>query len=238
MTHSPDASTLPAATDTIKILLVEDHALMRESLAIILEQLAPHVTVTQAEDGSRAIALFKALGSFDLVLVDLALPGALDGLACLARIHQLSPATPIAVVSAFDDRATLQRARKAGASGFIPKRFSGEIFLNSVRTILRGQPCWLSDQDSCDNAFMALQQQANPRFNPGPIDPKQYGLTERQASVLSLLAAGRSNREIGEMLGIQEGTIKVHLNAIFKVIGVSSRSQAIAAITQFGIKTR
>lgn len=238
MTQPLNASKPPLIEDPLKILLVEDHALMRESLAIILEQLGPGVSITQAEDGTRAIQLFKTLGPFQLVLVDLALPGALDGLACLTQIHQLSPSTPIAVVSAFDDRATLQRAQKAGAAGFIPKRFSGEIFLSSVRTILRGEACWLSDRDSCDNAFMALQQQTNPRANPAPIDAKQYGLTERQTTVLSLLAAGRSNREIGEMLGVQEGTIKVHLNTIFKIIGVSSRSQAIAAVNRFGIKTR
>lgn len=221
----------------LNVLLVEDHALVRESLVILLEQLGSNILIVQAEDGTSALQQFVEKGPFQLVLVDLALPGELDGLACLAQIHALAPATPIVVVSAFDDRVTLQRVQKAGAAGFIPKRFSGEVFLNSIRSILSGKQCWLSDQDTCDNAFMALQNQKNPSLVLHKIDAKKYGLTKRQITVLSLLAAGRSNKEIAEALGVQEGTVKVHLNSIFKVIGVSSRTQAVAAVNQFGIKT-
>ncbi|MCL2636625.1 MAG: response regulator transcription factor [Betaproteobacteria bacterium] len=213
----------------LKLLVVEDHALVREGLVRLLGQLEEEVSVVEHADFESALSLLKKDGEFDLVLLDLALPG-IDGITGLDILRRRYPAMPVAVVSAFDDTPTVNRVLNLGASGFIPKAYSGEALLGAVREILAG------------NIYRPSRQQgarlgAATPLPPAPrgVRPEEIGLTERQAQVLALMVRGLSNREIGEQLQLSAGTIKVHATAVFKVLGVNSRTQALVAVARYGM---
>ena len=118
----------------LKLLVVEDHALVREGLVRLLGQVEEDVTVHESADFEAALNLLDNEGEFDLVLLDLALPG-IDGFAGLDILRRRHPAMPVVVVSAFDDAPTITRVLNLGASGFIPKAFSGEALLSAVREV-------------------------------------------------------------------------------------------------------
>ncbi len=119
----------------LKLLVVEDHALVREGLVRLLAQMERGVEVKEAADFETALNVLENDGEFDLVLLDLALPG-IDGFAGLDILRRRFPAMPVAVVSAFNDLPTITRVLNLGASGFIPKAFSGEALLSAVRQVL------------------------------------------------------------------------------------------------------
>ncbi|WP_295006615.1 response regulator transcription factor [uncultured Dechloromonas sp.] len=214
----------------LKLLVVEDHALVREGLVRLLGQMEPGVTVLESPDFESALNVLDTAGEFDLVLLDLALPG-IDGFAGLDILRRRYPAMPVAVVSAFDDVPTITRVLNLGASGFIPKAFSGEALLSAVREVLDG------------NIFRPTGQSAGPTLDaetPIPpvkkgVRPDEVGLTDRQAQVLALMVRGLSNREIADQLGLSEGTVKIHATAVFKTLDVSSRTQALVAVARYGI---
>ena len=213
----------------LKLLVVEDHALVREGLVRLLGQVDEEATVTGKADFESALALLDAEEDFDLILLDLALPG-IDGFAGLDILRKRFPSIPVAVVSAFDDVPTVTRVMNLGASGFIPKAFSGEALLSAVREVLDGsifRP-GVSSGARLDS------------FTPVPssnicVQPVEIGLTDRQSQVLALMVRGLSNRDIAEQLELSEGTVKIHATAVFKTLGVSSRTQALVAVARYGI---
>ncbi|MDR1995726.1 response regulator transcription factor [Azonexus sp.] len=213
----------------LKLLVVEDHALVREGLVRLLGQLEEKVSVVESADFESALNLLEKDGEFELVLLDLALPG-VDGFAGLDILRRRYPAMPVAVVSAFDDMPTVNRVLNLGASGFIPKAYSGEALLGAIREVLAGNIYRPSRQQG------ARLDAATP-LPPLPrgVRPEEVGLTERQAQVLALMVRGLSNREIGDQLQLSAGTIKVHATAVFKALGVNSRTQALVAVTRYGI---
>jgi DNA-binding NarL/FixJ family response regulator len=213
----------------LKLLVVEDHALVREGLVRLLGQLEERVTVLETADFESALNLLDNDGEFDLILLDLALPG-IDGFAGLDILRRRYPAMPVAVVSAFDDTPTITRVLNLGASGFIPKAFSGEALLSAIREVLAG------------NIFRPTGQQGARLDDATPVPPSrisvrpdEVGLTERQAQVLALMVRGLSNRDIADQLDLSEGTVKIHATAVFKALGVSSRTQALVAVARYGV---
>ncbi|AXS78792.1 response regulator transcription factor [Dechloromonas sp. HYN0024] len=213
----------------LKLLVVEDHALVREGLVRLLGQVEPGAQVHESGDFESALNVLDGEGEFDLVLLDLALPG-IDGFAGLDILRRRYPAMPVAVVSAFDDMPTITRVLNLGASGFIPKAFSGEALLAAVRDVLAG------------NIFRPAGQLVSQMDDMTPVAPSkmsvrpdEIGLTDRQGQVLGLMVRGMSNRDIAEQLGLSEGTVKIHATAVFKALGVSSRTQALVAVARYGI---
>lgn len=202
---------------------------MREGLVRLLALVEEGTQVCEAEDFESALTLLDNQGEFDLVLLDLALPG-IDGFAGLDILRRRYPAMPVAVVSAYDDLPTVTRVLNLGASGFIPKAYSGEKLLSAVREILAG------------NIFKP-QGQPGARLDdatPVPpskvsVKPEEVGLTDRQAQVLALMVRGLSNRDIAEQLRLSEGTVKIHVTAIFRALDVNSRTQALVAVARYGI---
>ncbi len=213
----------------LKLLVVEDHALVREGLVRLLTQVEPETTVLECADFESAIALLDHETEIDLLLLDLALPG-IDGFAGLDILRRRYPAMPVAVVSAYDDTPTVTRVLNLGASGFIPKAYSGEALLNAVRDVLAGQIVRPKGQGS---ARMDDEVPVPPR--KVSVRPEEIGLTERQAQVLCLLVRGLSNRDIADQLDLSEGTVKIHVTAVFKALGVSSRTQALVSVARYGI---
>ena len=213
----------------LNLLIVEDHALVREGLAQTLRQLEPDVTVYEAADSDGANALLEQGTAIDLMVLDLGLPG-IDGLSYLAALRQYYPGIRVVILSAYDDAHTIGRAMKCGAAGFVSKTYSSERLLSALRDVLDGQVV-------TPEALPPTSAAISPRAAMGGMaEPSEFGLTERQAEVLSLMASGKSNRDIAALLGLSEGTVKIHLTAIFKALGVTSRTQAIVAASNNGIR--
>jgi DNA-binding NarL/FixJ family response regulator len=209
--------------DMTKILIVEDHALVREAMAQSLLRLEPGVECIEAADGDAALAALGRNPDLDLAVVDLMLPD-VNGFSLLAILGKRFPDMPAIVVSAMDDDASVRRALKAGASGFVSKASSGEVLVQAVREVLEG-------------GVPTPVRRAASTVRPVAMGPaERFGLTAAQSRVLELLAGGRSNREIAELLGLTEGTVKVHMTAIYRALGVGSRSQALVAIARSGAR--
>ncbi|MDR1849141.1 MAG: response regulator transcription factor [Zoogloeaceae bacterium] len=206
-----------------KLLIVEDHALVREALVHVLSTLEG-LHIEQAASGTQALEKLEQSADFDLILLDLALPG-MDGMACLKQFKQICPHIPVVILSAFSYPETVKRVFAEGAAGFIPKSYSGDKLVSALKQVLAGEVV------RPDEAQELLENDAVPAFPlEGRVSLKEYGLTVRQGEVLSLMVQGFSNREIARRLGLVEGTVKIHLSTIFKRMGVSSRTQALAIL--------
>lgn len=213
----------------LTLLVVEDHALVREGLVQTLRQLESAVIVYEAADSDGANAMLAQGVAVDLMVLDLGLPG-VDGLSYLVALRQRYPDIPVVILSAYDDAHTVGRAMKCGAAGFVSKTYSSERLLTALREVLDGR---IFKPDLLPAASPAI----SPRVaNGGLAEPSEFGLTERQAEVLGLMASGKSNREIAGLLGLSEGTVKIHLTAIFKALGVTSRTQAMVVVARNGIR--
>lgn len=210
----------------LKLLVVEDHALVREGLLQTLHKLERDVTCHGVRDAEEALALLDQAGceDYDLCLLDLMLPG-LNGMGCLGVFRKRFPSMPVVIISALDDRNTIERALRAGASGFVSKSSPGEVLLGALRQVLAGEvyvPPTLTEDAA-----------AGSRKRKGSASlAEEYGLTAAQMRVLEPLIQGKTNRQISELLGLTEGTIKVHVSAILKALKVNNRSQALLLVKE------
>lgn len=206
-----------------KILIVEDHALVREAMAQTLSRLEPGIDCVEAKGADDALAKLESAVDWDLAIIDLMLPD-MNGFSLLAVLAKRFPDVPAIVVSAMDDEASVRRAIKGGASGFVSKASSGDTLLQAVRVVLDGGVC-----------TPEAANQAPGRRGGAPVS-ERFGLTAAQTRVLELLAQGKTNREIADLLGLSEGTVKVHMSAIFRALGVSNRAQALVVIARHGAR--
>ena len=214
-----------------KLLVIEDHALVREGLVQTLRQLDA-MEVWEVADFHGANVLLEQKGAFDLVLLDLGLPG-VDGATCLKSFRQRFPEMPVVILSAYDDAHTVNKAMRGGAAGFVSKASSSDRLLAVLREVLSGNV--LSPEASQKKAFVTSPHL--PLIGRGKkTDPAHFGLTERHVEVLNLMVRGKSNRDIASLLGLSEGTVKIHLSTIFKRLGVSSRTQAMIVVARRGIR--
>ena len=136
---------------------------------------------------------------------------------------------PVVILSAYDDEHTVSKEIRSGAAGFVPKTYSGDQLLAALREVLSGRVF-------IPGEVPATSPANSPAVQVGGSEPSDFGLTERQSEVLALMARGKSNRDIGALLGLSEGTVKIHMTSIFKVLGVSSRTQAMVLIARHGIR--
>jgi len=212
---------------SMKLLIVDDHPVVREGLAALLRQLAPEMTVVLAEGGSQGLDLANKHPDLDLVILDLAMPGS-DGFAMLHEFGKLHPQLPAVVVSSSEDPRDVRRALAAGALGYIPKSAPPRTLLAAVQFVLDGNvyvPTLLAQ-----NPASMLDEAGDDRARKPVVS-----LTGRQIDVLRLLREGRSNKEIGRKLGLSEKTVKVHVSALFRALNVANRIQAVAMADKVGV---
>ena len=216
----------------MKILIVDDHPLILEALKQVLGALDTGIQVLEAVSANDAVAISESHPNLNLILLDLGLPGK-DGMEALPLLRDRSPHVPVVVFSANDDPDVVRRAIDAGAMGFIPKTSSNSLLINALRFVLAGGvylPVEVLRQPSGGTAPF-------PAAAPGKAyDYRDLGLTERQAQVLALLVQGMSNKMLCRELGLAEGTVKVHVAAVLKALGVANRTQAVLAVGRLGIK--
>ena len=202
----------------MRILVIEDHALVREGLMLALQALETiddPAEVLGAKDAEEAGQQLESDDNYDLMVLDLMLPGT-SGMAFLGVVRKRYPHIPVVILSAMDDVDTVTKAVRSGAAGFVSKASPTAILLGALRDVLAGD-VWVPPE---------YRELTGKRKRPRTI-AERYGLTRSQARVLELLAEGKTNREIGTLLDVTEGTVKIHVSAIFKALGVTNRSQAL-----------
>jgi DNA-binding NarL/FixJ family response regulator len=225
----------------MKVLLIDDHPLILAALQSVIKSLGDNVTVGAADSGRAARDALREDPSHDLVLLDLHL-GDADGFDLLGELRTKYPAVPVVVISASDRTSDVIRAIDMGAMGFVPKRASNETLLDALKQVMSGgvyvPPMTMSaDQQpqfqlSGYAAVQQLRQEASQAEYQTMPSLLQLGLTPRQADVLNLLLKGLPNKLIARELGLSVETVKDHVAAVLRALGVSSRTQAVIAVSQ------
>ena len=216
----------------MKILLIDDHPLFREGVALLLKPLVEGLETWEAGSCEEGFALLGQRGNADLVLIDLNLPG-LSGLDGLKHLRQEHPAVPVVVMSSADDKDTVMAVLDAGAMGFIPKHVAPEEFKQALLLVVSGgiyvPPMRMgkAEMPATPASPAAVELAAAP---PPPLE--RLGLTPRQQEVLQGLLQGKPNKLIAAELSISGDTVKDHVAAIFRALGVNSRTQAVLAVGQ------
>jgi len=219
----------------LKVLVVDDHALIRQGMRSVLAQLGDGeaVEVIEASGYGDALERIAANPDLDLVLLDLRMPD-VSGFAALADIEDRHPDVPIVVMTGEDDPELVREAFEHGALGFIPKSSPAPVILAALRLVLSGGTYVPPE-------IMAAR--AAPRIAPAAApDPDaalaagRLGITPRQSDVLTLLLAGKSNKVISRELNLAEGTVKNHVGAVLKALNVDTRVQAVIAAARLGLK--
>jgi DNA-binding NarL/FixJ family response regulator len=206
----------------MKILVVDDHVLIREALRGLFRELKPDAVVFEAADAAQATALLAEQPDIALILLDLSLPDR-DGLGLLAELRALHPAISVVVLSGFADRANVMRALDQGALGFIPKSAGREVMTSALSLVFSGG-VYIPPEILASKSPTAKLQ----------LPPSDLGLTGRQGDVLALMMQGKSNKAICRRLDLAEATVKNHVTAILKALGVSNRTEAVLAASARG----
>jgi DNA-binding NarL/FixJ family response regulator len=216
----------------MKILVVDDHPLVRDAMSRIVVELAPAVAVLQAADCAGGLELARQAPDVDLVLLDLDLPG-MRGFEALEQFRRQYPALPVVVVSMYHDGDTVREVIRRGAMGYIPKACSKEVILGALRLVMSGA-VYVPSQAMVEDAG-AANAQSPGRTARSLSERGELGLTPRQGQVLALMMRGCSNKQICRDLGLAERTVKLHVTAVLNALRVSSRTQAVLAATRLGL---
>ncbi|WP_209880316.1 LuxR C-terminal-related transcriptional regulator [Azospirillum soli] len=222
----------------MNVLIADDHLLFRDGLRRLLSQFNENMTFFEASSFDDVRRLCDAGTEFDLILLDLGMPG-WTGFSALGDIHQRLPRALLVVVSGSEKRSDLLAALENGAAGYIPKSSSAKVLLGALQLVLAGG-VYLPEQairgDRVADFAGAPATAAGIRADD-PFSQLAGGagdqLTPRQREVLTRLRDGKSNKQIAHELGLTEGTVKVHVTAILRHLGVRNRTQA--AITANGL---
>jgi DNA-binding NarL/FixJ family response regulator len=221
----------------MKILVVDDHPLIREGLSHVLLELDQGCEVLEAENADAALAAAEKHPDLSLILLDLAVPGT-SRLNLLAAIREMREEVPVVVLSGTDDAGTIREAIEIGAMGFISKRSTTSIIVNALRLVLVGG-VYVPPQ--------SLRAIETPELPEGHRDAEQdvensaavlrrIGITPRQTEVLGLLVQGKPTKVICRELGLAEGTVKTHVASILHALNVTNRTQAVFVLSRLGVR--
>ena len=221
------APALSVQAKNLKILVVDDHALVREGLRQVLKGLDEHVEVLDAANCARAFELSKQHPDLDLVLLDYHLPD-LNGLQALDVFRAQHPELPIVMLSGSANPRTMQQVLARGAAGFVTKSSVSDELLRALRQVMHGDVYVPAEAaaDSAESLDLPELPEVMPKF------------TRRQEDVLLELLNGRTNREISVSMNLSEETVKSHVSAILRVLGVQTRMQAVLAAGRLGLRGR
>lgn len=214
----------------IRVLIADDQRVVREGLALVLG-LLPEVEVAgSAADGDEAVAMAADLLP-DIVLMDLRMPRC-DGVEATLQLRERVPAIKVIVLTTYADDRSVLSALRAGARGYLTKDAGGAEIRDALRQVLDNQA--VIDPAVQHHVVDAIAT-GSPTTDLRPLSPLPAGLTRREAQVLSLIAAGKSNREIAGELVVSEGTVKSHINHLLAKTGARDRAQAVTFAYQHGL---
>jgi NarL family two-component system response regulator LiaR len=206
-----------ASQNPIRVMVVDDHGMIRRGLAAYLKNMNDLELVAEARDGQDAVQVCEQTMP-DVILMDLVMPG-VDGVAATRIIRQRWPQVQVIALTSFQERELIQNALQAGAVSYLLKNVSGDDLAEAIRAAHAGRSTLAPE------AIQALIQ-------PTPVANSNIELTDREREVLSLLVKGLSNPEIAEHLNVSRATVKVHVSNILGKLGVSNRAEAIAFAIQ------
>lgn len=213
----------------MRVLLADDHNLFREGLKLIFDKLDPGTRVVEAATYEGAVQVAGAEGPFDLVLLDLKMPG-MRGIAGVAAFLEVFPDLPVAILSGAFERDDVLAAIDAGARGFLPKTLTSEGMLSALRLVLSGETYVPS------LVYFGRTPARDPLPDGAPAETaKVRQLTAREREILVLLVAGNSNKGIGNQLDITEPTVRSHLKNIYRKLGVKNRAHAVGMALRSGL---
>ncbi len=213
----------------MKILLVDDHTLVRKGLVHLLASVLSEAEVDEAEDADGALEKLRA-SKYDVALVDIRLPGR-DGLELLKEIRSEWTDVPVIILSSYDNGEYVKTALADGAAGYLLKDTTPDDLVQAITVAMSGSGNVLSPR-AVRNMFEVTSAAPQVRDEPAHADA---GLTKRESDVLQLLAKGCSNREISRQLFLSEKTVKAHLAAVFRKLGVTNRTQAAMVAVSKGL---
>jgi len=203
-------------------LVVEDHPLYRQALIQMLQKIAGENSVLGANSAEAGLRLVDAMQSLRIILLDLNLPG-VNGIEAIHAFQRKCPNAAIVIVSSSEDRRDATMAFRAGAIGFVSKAASPDILNDLILRLMSGtatEPEWITSVGSVSTD-----------------KSESFTASARQKEIMTLLLKGHSNKEIGLYLGVAEVTVKVHVSAIFRLLGVVNRTQAVIAARRLGFGT-
>jgi DNA-binding NarL/FixJ family response regulator len=212
----PQAEIARPASGVKRVLLVDDHALLRTGVANIINQEPDLRVVAEAGDGAEAVDAFERHRP-DVTLLDLRMP-VMEGVEVVRRIRERDPAARVIILTTYDTDDEISQALKAGAKAYVLKDISAEALVNCIRAVLSGKTY--------------IAPAAAAKLAEGVT---RVHLTPREMATLRLLADGKANKEIATALNISERTVKTHLAHLFEKLGVTSRTEAIAVATRRGL---
>jgi len=210
--------------DRIRVLIVDDHLIVRQGLQLIFETEDTIQMVGEAEDGLQAVQLAAELEP-DIILMDLQMPR-LDGLSAVSQILEHQPDSTIIILTTYNEDELMYKCLQAGAKGFLLKDTGRESLMNTIHAAMRGETLLKPEIMQKLLGYNHPQAQKNPTSTL---------LSEREQEVLQSAAQGSTNNQIALALGISERTVRAHLTNIYNKFGVSSRGAAIAYAAQHGL---
>ena len=213
---------------TLRILLVEDDELFRLGLQTRLQQEQCLQVIAEAEDGERAVELTQEHLP-DVVVLDIGLPG-IGGIEACRQIKQRHPEIPVLVLTSHSQKPLIERLIAAGAQGYCLKGIAAETLVLAIRSVAAGASWW--DKAATTEIRSAV---ANNESKFVPKSELENPLTKREQEILALVAAGKSNQEIAQILYIASGTVRVHVHAILQKLEVRDRTQAAVVAIQKGL---
>ncbi len=219
----------------MEILLADDHELFLQGLKFVLESHFKDAHIMCVKDYTELLSEVQKK-PFDLIITDLAMPGA-NFMDALTKIHNILKDTPIIVISAVFGKQIVQKTFEIGVSGYISKSSSNELLLSAIHLVLAGGlyiPRDLLEEATVSPEMQTLKDLSDASNN----SDKERKLTNRQIDVLKCLAKGMQNKTIAYELGLTEGTVKVHITVLLKALGVSNRTAAIMEAVKQGYITQ
>lgn len=220
----------------MKILIADDHELFLQGLEFVLHKEYPGAEIVLTDSYTGIFEILAQRVDFDLILTDLAMPGA-NWVEAIGKMHSLCPDVPIIILSAVFDKEILQKTYDLGVSGYISKSFPNNLIISAINLVMAGgmyippeilQMSMKSTSETVRNLVKDLEM-------PKEADGNNHALTPRQLEVLKCLAKGMSNKQIAYQLGLSEGTVKIHITLLMRTLEVNNRTSAVLKGTQCGL---
>src|SRR6516164_6780415 len=211
----------------MKILVVDDHALIREALHGVLRKLTRDAVILEASNCAQTMEAVASHPDISLILLDLNLPDR-DGFSMLAELRERNPAVSVVVLSAAQDRANVIKALDLGAMGYIPKSARNEVMLSALQLVFAGG-IYIPPE-------VLVREHLSSGVGRAIVSPADLGLTDRQLDVLALMMQGKNTKSICRMLKLAEPTVKYHVTEILKALKVTNRTEAVIAVNELGWK--